>query len=83
MNQQLFDLILMFTVVGTAFFLFYQVVQLIKTRPDVVAVLSFAAVAVGFGMMGLSDVPIQGLSVAGAGIVGVFIACLNYRRIKS
>lgn len=83
MNQQSFDLVLILVAVFASFFLFYQLLQLIKTRPDVVAVLSFAAVGVGLVMMSSGDESINGFLVIVAGVVGVFVAALNYRRVSS
>lgn len=82
MNQQFFDLVLILTAAFAAFYLLYQLMQLIKTRPDVVALFSLATVVLGFVMMGSDDEPMKGFLVTSAGVMGVFVAALNYRRLN-
>jgi len=77
------DIILAFTVLGIAFFLLFQIIKLIRERPDITALISIVALFCGFGLMVASEDKVYGLTAFVCGVVFLFIAALNYKKAKA
>jgi len=76
------DIILVFTVLGIAFFFLFKIIQLFSERPDITALLSIVAMFIGYGLLVIADNNTHGLTVFVCGVVGLFISAMNYSRSK-
>ena len=80
MSSQTIDLITIVIALAVAFFLLYQVLNFVRCRPDIVALLSIFALI--FGVVGMTTSPAHGLILATVGAIFLFIAAFNFAKSK-